>query len=516
MVAARRELSVGRWVFSVPQASWVTPMKIKRILCCAVLALAAGAAVAQAPGGNQRLDPATLTEAQVKGVTVPAVATRLAGIYRQSGDIERLTWSLEHLTELLPNSGDDKLALAVLYAGQGEKSKTYDLLLRMQQQGFGYDLADDARFAKVSDTEVWDYVVANLKANLKTFGKGHVAFSLPRGDTLFESLAWDPVRKQFLAGSVRQGSISRVSKDGSLEPFITRSKANGLWSVYAMAVDAARHRLYVASTASVYLEKFAQADYGKAGVFAFDLSSGKLLDKYLLEPDGKPRTLSSIAVGANGEVFAADGVRNEIYRLDGGKLKLLLANPRLTSVRGLAVSGDGHYLYFADYALGILGVDLRQGTGFSLNYDPASLVLGGIDGLYWYDGNLIAIENGMSPPRVMRLRLTDDGHGVTKVMPLDAANPAFTLPTYGTVVGDSLFFIANSQKNQYGDYGDPKDVTKLQPVHVFESNLRFAWNEDGIGTKLAPIPTAAPGERQKLLKEKSGLQPAPAGSGHGI
>ena len=60
---------------------------------------------------------------------------------------------------------------------------------------------------------------------------------------------------------------------------------------------------------------------------------------------------------AAGTVFAADGIRNEIYRLDGDALKLELSNPKLTSIRGLAVSGDGKTLYFADYSLGLLGID---------------------------------------------------------------------------------------------------------------------------------------------------------------
>ncbi|MGA9341625.1 MAG: SMP-30/gluconolactonase/LRE family protein [Rhodanobacteraceae bacterium] len=494
-------------------------MKMKRLLCCLALMLLSATAFAQVPGGEKPVagapDPSTLSEAQIKGVTVPQVLDRLASAYRANGDVQRLTWSLQRLTDLLPNSGEAKLALATLYAAQDEKSKTYDLLLRMQQQGFGYDLSHDARFDKVADTKVWAYVVANLKANLKPFGEGKVAFSLPTGDTLLESLVWDPKRQQFLVGSVRDGTIQRVDKSGKLVEFIKPDANNGLWSVYAMAAAPARDRLYVASTASVYFKGFKQDDYGKAGLFEFNLSTGKFLQKMLLPADGKPHTLSSLAVGKDGAAFVADGIRNEIYRVDGGKLKLLVANPRLTSVRGLAVSDDGHFLYFADYALGIFGVDLRKGTGFDLNYDPASLVLGGIDGLYWYQNNLIAIENGMSPPRVMRLTLSANGHDIAKVMPLDAANPNFSLPTYGAIDGDSLYFIANSQRNHYDKYGDPKDVSKLQPIHVFRSNLRFAWNKDGVGTKVSPIPVATPSAGKKLLEQKTGAKPANKDDGHG-
>lgn len=469
-------------------------MKIKRSVFALLLAVAASAALAQPAsetGASRGPDPATLSEAQISQVNVPNVLIRLGSMYKQKGDLQRLAWTLRRLVVLRPDTGDLKLALATTYALQGEKTLTYDTLLAMQKQGYGYDLANDKNFAKVADTKVWTYAVDMLKANLKPFGEGKIAFTLPAGDHLYESLAYDPKREQFLVGSVRDGKVQRVGKNGALQDFITPDATNGLWSVYAMAADPQRDALYVASTASVYFKGFATADYGKAGVFKFSLSSGKLLAKYLLAPDGQPRTLSSIAVGPGGQVFAADGLRNIIYRVDGDALKMLVENPHLTSLRGMAVSGDGKTLYFADYAMGVFGVDLVAGKGFDFNYDPAKLVLGGIDGVYWYDNTLVVIENGMSPHRVMRLTLDKTGRKIVKAIPLEAARPELTLPTYGTIDGDGLYFIANSQKNAYGAYGTPKDDAKLEAVNVFRSNLRFAWNEEGIPTQMsAPHPVA--------------------------
>ena len=474
-------------------------MKIKPIVLAFAFcgALAALTASAQPAGRGAALDPAKLTEAQIEQTQVPAALLRLAAFYKQSGDMDRLVWTLQRLIALQPDVGDLKLALATAYAQKGDKSKAYDLLLTMQKQGFGYDLADNPNFSKIADTRVWKYVTESLAANLKPFGEGKVAFTLPAGDTLFESLAFDPKRKQFLVGSVREGKIYRVGKDGKLEDFITPDAQNGLWSVYAMAADPDADALYVASTASVYFKGFGQADFGKAGVFKFRLSTGKLLDKYLLAPDNQPRTLSSIAVGKGGLVFAADGLRNIIYRLDGAQLKPMVENPRLTSLRGMALSDDGKTLYFADYVMGVFGVDLSAGKAFDLAYNRNALTLGGIDGLYWYDHTLVAIENGMTPHRVIRLSLSGDGRGIVKAIPLDVANAAFGLPTYGAIDGDGLYFIANSQKNAYDSYGTPRSDAKLDAVRVFRSPLRFAWNEPGINasakTEPQPLSTSKPG-----------------------
>lgn len=490
-------------------------MMTKHWLCALVIgALSFGvAAQSPAPQGSedataedaapQRQMP-VLTQEQIAGIADPKALKQLMAVYRRSGDFQRLGWTLERLTAVLPNVGEYKFALAVVYANTGEKTKAYDLLMRMKSQGFGYDVGKDKRFEKIADTRVWEYVANNLKSNLQTFGEGKVAFELPKGDTLAESLGWDPKRKKFLVGSARDGSIQLVDDKGKTSDFIKADATNGLWSVYALAVDAERDLLYVASTSSVYFKGFKQDDFGKAGVFAFRLSTGKLVDRYLVEGGGV-HTLSSITVGKGGQMFVADGVRNVIYTIEGKKLKVAVADPNLTSIRGLAVSDDGKLLYFADYQLGLFGVHLSSGTGFAVQFNPEVLVLGGIDGLYWYDGTLVTIASGMMPKRVMRLTLSQEGSAITKAMPLDAANPALSVPTYGTVADGKLYFVANSQKALYGQYGDVRDASKLESVKVFRSDLRFAWNETGVTTNALPVREASFEEGKKLIQERPSL-----------
>jgi hypothetical protein len=130
----------------------------------------------------------------------------------------------------------------------------------------------------------------------------------------------------------------------------------------------------------------------------------------------------------------------------------------------MAVSDDGRTLYFADYAMGIFGIDLAKSSPFARGRNPEKLVLGGIVGLYYYDGCLVVIESGMVPQRVMRLKLSDDGRSVATAMPLDVAQPAFATPTLGAIAGDELYFIANSQKMLYDKFGVLKEAAKLEPT----------------------------------------------------
>jgi hypothetical protein len=436
-----------------------------------------------------------LSESQIKQTHDMNGLSRLGQIYSAQNDMQRFVWVLQRAIELMPNSGDLKLQLAMAYAKQNDKTHAYDTLVRMQTQGFGYDISKDARFDPIHGTKVWDYIVTNLQVNAKQFGEGKLAYALAKGDYLFDALAWDAKRNRLLVGSARDGAIRGVVAHGKLVGFIAPNADNGLWGVDALAVDAARGKLYVASSSSAIYQGFNGDNAGKAGIFEFDLASGKFLHKYTFAQSDGAHRLTALVAGSDGRVYAADSARKQVFKLEDGKLAEILSNRKLTDISALALSGDGRTLYLADYALGIFGYDLAKGQAFEPSYDASRLVLGGIVGMYWYDGTLAIVENGMVPKRVMRLQLSKDGRNIKRAMPLDVAQPAFAQLGAGVVGGDKLYYIVNRQDGLYDSRGVLVDAAKLTPTQVFRSNLRFAWGESGVSGGPAPI---APGSREKI------------------
>ena len=105
-------------------------------------------------------------------------------------------------------------------------------------------------------------------------------------------------------------------------------------------------------------------------------------------------------------------------------------------------------------------------TGNSAEIAPGtSNTLAGADGLYFYKGELIAVQNGIGSARIAAFQLSNDFQRVTKVTVLENRSAFTTLPTTGAICGDKFYFIVNSQiDNLNGDR--ILDATTLAPVRI--------------------------------------------------
>ena len=464
---------------------------MKRLILATALLGLAGFAHAQATAQPAAAAKAPADDAVAKaiaGIETPQGAETVALGLRRKGDLAHEVLAWKRAAELRPHVGRYKLEMAAVYAQLDKKRETYNALLDLQTQGYAFDIKDDPRFEKASHTEVWTYTVQGFDANRQPFGIGKVAYTLPKQDLLIESVAWDPTRKQLLAGSAREGKVYLVGKDGKLAPLVSADAGNGMWSVFDMVVDAERNVLWVASTAVPHYKGYdATKDLGLAGLFKFDLKTGKFIKKFL-SPSiaGQSFFLSTIALGPDGAVYAADGVNNAVYQVRDDQFSRLFHAPLLASIRGLAVSGDGKTLYLGDHERGLIGYDLAAGKPFDIPV-PKKLALGGVEGVAWYKGDLIVVQNAMQPNRVMRMKLTPDGRSVASLHPIEANKPELTMPTLGTLAGDKFYFIANSQKGNYDRFGLLRDKNKLEATRIYEVDAGYTAKSESAAPAL-PIP----------------------------
>jgi hypothetical protein len=189
--------------------------------------------------------------------------------------------------------------------------------------------------------------------------------------------------------------------------------------------------------------------------------------------DGGEHVLGDLTLSRAGDVYASDSRGPALYRVVAGRdsLERFVESPLLLSAQGLALAADERTLYVADYARGLLGVDLATRTVRPLRASPQVLVLG-IDGLYRVGHDLIGVQNGVEPHRVVRLDLNASGDSLIAVTVLERAHPDYAEPTLGVVVDADLYYVANAQYERFGDDGAIAQPDSLRQPVVLSLPLR--------------------------------------------
>lgn len=275
-----------------------------------------------------------------------------------------------------------------------------------------------------------------------------VAFTIREKDAHIESIAYDALTRTFYLGAIHKRKILQHKVTGQISDF-RQTAQDSLYSVLGLQVDTKRRVLWACATALPQMTGYNAADKNKAAVFKYALDKPRLLGRYTLPNDGKTHVLGEPLVASNGDVYVSDSGNPAIYRIRNGSNTLeLFLQTALRSLQGIAFSADEQVLFIADYATGIHRYDL-----ISRQLVPLQKADGlndrGTDGLYVYQNQLIAIQNGLSPSRVVRFTLNKTLTRLDAVVPLELNNPQFNEPTLGVVVGDRLYYVANSQWGSY-------------------------------------------------------------------
>jgi hypothetical protein len=126
--------------------------------------------------------------------------------------------------------------------------------------------------------------------------------------------------------------------------------------------------------------------------------------------------------------------------------------------QGLAENADATVLMVTDFTSGLYRVDLTSGAMARL-LPPAEGNLLGITSLSRYGNDLIAVQNGLKPNRVLRLHMSADWTQVEQVEVLLRSPKSLSQPTQGVVNGDDFVFVADSQWSNLDDRGNAKSDT---------------------------------------------------------
>jgi len=361
--------------------------------------------------------------------------------------------TIEKLLPQLPDRGPALFQLAHDYALLGDLKKGMSLLRECISLHEGFDPEGDSAFDRIKNEPEFNSLVDQVHRDFPPEHGATLAFMIAPKDLLPEGLAVDPKGHFFYMGSQSRKKIIRISGTGNVSDFVPEGKYN-LQSVCGIKVDPVNEDVW----ANTY------TDDGKGSELLHFDSKGDLLERSSQNMPG-PHLFNDLALRNSNEIYLTDSLANKVLRFDRKTHAFTpISFPRpIYYPNGIALSEDQNLLYVAD-AFGVLLYDLLNQKGREV-HAGASMTISGFDGLYWYRGSLVGIQNSLGMPRVAQFQLSPDGSSVTKTTILEYRSDYVESPTTGAIDGSNFYFMANTHIDNWKN-GKIVDPTQLAAVRV--------------------------------------------------
>jgi hypothetical protein len=378
------------------------------------------------------------------------------------GDTKLFEAEVQRVEHLLETAGDKctvSYALARTLASGGQYRKALASLEEAIDLNAGLDPSTDDVFRKLRGTVEFSLLMRKVRDNTPAVTNSKLAFTFDDGELLPEGIAWEPRRKRFFLGSTWRHYIIECTPTGDCRPLVKEGQ-DGLYEVLGIKADPRDKTIWAVSNAA-----------GESGLFHYDAPSGALIRKYALSRATEAHLFNDLAISSQGDVFVSDTRASTVYWVSAATGRLEIFDPKLKveSANGIALSSDDKKLYVAGFPDGITVVDVASKSSHAIGH-PADLCLGTIDGLSFFNGSLIAIQNGIMTPRVARFRLAADLNSIAGFEVLERRNPLFEGITTGTMAEGAFYFMANTQLDKVAG-GRIKPGVQLDPVNILRIDI---------------------------------------------
>ncbi|WP_438422401.1 SMP-30/gluconolactonase/LRE family protein [Aquimarina macrocephali] len=309
---------------------------------------------------------------------------------------------------------------------------------------------------------------------IKQLNKSFIAYTIPEKDILPENVAYDPTDASFYIGSTRKGKIIKRTKDGVYHDFV-KPQQDGLHMIIGMKVDPVRRYLWVCSSGGNNLIGYSRKDKNEgrpAGIFKYDLQTGKLIKKYWIDIPEEVHFFNDIVLDTSGNLYATHMFSNPIlYTIqnDNDELKVLTPLSEIKYPNGITISDNNTYLFIA-HSEGILRIHIKTGKKQNIQH-PENNITGSksIDGLYFYKNYLIGIQPDKNS--VKKFVLNAEQNAIIKTIPLEYNHPMMNNPTTGVLVDNELYYIANAQFGSFNKDGSLFSMEKLYEPTILKVKL---------------------------------------------
>jgi hypothetical protein len=367
--------------------------------------------------------------------------------------------TVEELTQLAaehPDSASVRLRLVNALMNAGDPKAAAMEAFALTLRGYAFGEQAEALLTDFLDPDYAGWFRSATKVNRDPIVKSTLLATLSAEAQLVESVARDPKTGDLYATTV----VSRALYVKRGEAEWQRLDLAGAGSLSGIAYDAKSKLLWIASS------NFDETPGDKVvpALLGFDPATGQVVRR--LEAGGTG-ALGDVAVDEAGTVYAADPVGGIVYsaRREETALRVLAPKGVFQSPQGMVAVPGRNLLIVSDYRYGLAALDTKTGTASRIaSAKPA--MLDGIDGLWRSGKTLLAVQNGSSPMRIVRLAMADDWLAVRQVTVLEQANPAWTEPVGGAVSDGQLIYVATGQWGTFGPGGTVRPGQMPVPTEI--------------------------------------------------
>lgn len=374
------------------------------------------------------------TDAQVDAAAAQGHLKTAFEAYNER-DYAGFTASLETATRLNRQSLATRYYLARGYALTGRPDDALAILEELARKKVDFGYAQQKNLESLHDNPRFVALLAQLEIELTPISNAGHRHTIDQLGIIPEGIAIDQATNRTFLSSMRSGDILVLDGANSLSKFATVRNDRDMAAI-GLVVDTPRNLLWAVGATFEMTENYDPDAKTETGVFGFDLRSGELKEKHLAGDVAE--FFNDLAIAADGTIYIS-GSALSVIAPGASEIEKLHTNSALSGTNGIAVSDDGNTLFVSSYPVGIAVIDLQSGENHFLAL-PEDTTLYGVDGLYFYEGDLVAVQNGVEPWRLVRISMDKNLTAATGIQFIEFANPDIG-PTTGAIVGDVIHLI---------------------------------------------------------------------------
>lgn len=363
---------------------------------------------------------------------------------------------IQAISERHPSQPAFRYLLAQAYAQNGDGRSAIQQLNWLSERGYSYAASTHPAFEGLRSVASFIEAAAKLDANAAVkIGRANPILTFDRNDIRPEGVAFDARHSRFLVSSVRDGSIYAVSSSGVTVAVWSETRT-GHESAGVRIVPGPKDRAVFCSNSSSAIQTGSE-------LIQLDTRTGRQTARIALPRAGTGRSYCNDIALVGGGFAVTDSESGMLWLVDRNltKIEPLLVDGSLLYPNGIATSTDGNVIYVADM-LGLNMIAVKPGRVRRVEVVD-ELSLAGIDGLYARKGRLIAVQNAISPERIIEIELGPDREPYSARV---VAQGSVTLSDLTTAVvdGTRVFSLSGTGINRRpGDHAAFPQIVEIFP-----------------------------------------------------